>query len=85
MRLKLSCLSTKFKDEVVHEYIFKKSMNIILVPSQKYPDSRYLLQHAKAPQFVMDFNNCTQRLTPPYYFDVDNPSDLRLYCQAVPT
>ena len=45
----------------------------ILVPGQRYQDSRHLLQNRKVPKNVMGFNNHAQRSTPPYYLDVDNP------------
>ena len=44
----------------------------ILVPGQKYHDSRHLLQNSKVPKNVMGFNSHAQRSTPPYYLDVDN-------------
>ena len=45
----------------------------ILVPGQRYQDSRYLLQNPKVPKNVMGFNKHAQISTPPYYLDVDNP------------
>ena len=45
----------------------------ILVPGRRYQDSRHLLQNTKVSKNVMGFNNHTQRSTPPYYLDVDNP------------
>ena len=45
----------------------------ILVPGQRYQHSRHLLQNPKVSKKVMGFNNYTQRSTPPYYLDVDNP------------
>ena len=45
----------------------------ILVPGQRYQDSRHLLQNPKVSKNVMGFNNHAQRSTPPYYLDVDNP------------
>ena len=45
----------------------------ILVPGRRYQDSRHLLQNPKVSKNVMGFNNHTQRSTPPYYLDVDNP------------
>ena len=44
----------------------------ILVPGQRYQDSRHLLQNPKVPKDVMGFNNHAQRSTPPYYLAVDN-------------
>ena len=45
----------------------------ILLPDQRYQDSRHLLQNPKVPQNIMGFNNHAQRSTPPCYLDVDNP------------
>ena len=45
----------------------------ILVPDQRYQDSRHLLQNTKGSKNVMGFKNHAQRSTPPYYLDVDNP------------
>ena len=45
----------------------------VLVPRQRYKDSRHLLQNPKVSKSVMGFNNYAQRSTPPYYLDVDNP------------
>ena len=45
----------------------------ILVPGQRYQDSRNLLQNQKAPKNAMCFDNHAQRSNPPYYLDVDNP------------
>ena len=45
----------------------KRSVHIItiyiLVPSQKYQDSRYLLQNPTGPNYVMSFSNCAQAFT----------------------
>ena len=43
----------------------------ILVPGQRYQDSRHFIQNPKVPKNVMGFNNHAQRSTPPYYLDVD--------------
>ena len=43
--------------------IYKKSLTIILVPSQRYPDSRHLLQNPKVLRDVMGFSNRGQRFT----------------------
>ena len=45
-------------------------MNIILVPSQRYQDSRHLLQN---PRSAMGFSNCAQKFTGSNYLDVDSP------------
>ena len=41
----------------------------ILVPDRRYQDSGHFFKDPK----VMGFNNHSQRSTPPYYLDVDNP------------
>ena len=51
----------------------KKSINIVLVPSQRYQDSRHLLQNPKNPRTVIGFNNCAQKFTGSNYLDVDIP------------
>ena len=55
----------------------QKNMQIkhkhIMVPGQRYQDSRHLLQNTKVLKNVMGFNNHAQRSTPPHYLDVDNP------------
>ena len=45
----------------------------ILVSGPRYQGFRQLLQNPKDSKIVMAFNNHTQRSTPPYYLDVDNP------------
>ena len=44
----------------------------ILVPGQRYQDSRHLLQNPKVPKNIMGFNNHAQRSTTPYYLELDN-------------
>ena len=48
-------------------------MNNILVPSQRYQDSRHLLQNPKVPRRVMGFSNRAKRYTGSNYLDVDSP------------
>ena len=70
----MSHLWNKVRDDMVDEKnIYKKSMNIISVPSQGYQDSRHLLQNPKVPRSVMGFSNCAQRFTGSNYLDVDSP------------
>ena len=70
----MSHLWKKVQEELVHEKnINKKSINIIMVLSQRYQDSRNLLQYPKVPKNVMGFNNHAQRVTQPNYLDIDNP------------
>ena len=45
----------------------------ILIPGQRYQDSRHFSQNPKVPKNVMGFNNHAQRSTPSYYLEVDNP------------
>ena len=45
----------------------------ILVSSQRYQDSGYVLQNPTGPNYVMSFNNHAQRFTGSNYLDVDNP------------
>ena len=49
----------------------------ILVPGQRYQDSRHLLHNPKGSKSVMGFNNHAQRSTPPYNLDVDNPFEIK--------
>ena len=44
-----------------------KKHNQILVPSQRYQDSRHILQNPKVHRKVIDFSNCAQTFTSPYY------------------
>ena len=53
--------------------INKTSINLILVPSQKYQDSRRILQNSKVARNIMGFSNCAQRFTGSNYLDVDSP------------
>ena len=45
----------------------------ILVPGQRYEDSRHLLQNPKVVKNIVGFNNHAQRSIPPCYLNVDNP------------
>ena len=70
----MSHLWKKVQEEMVDEKnINKKSINIILVPSQRYQDSRHLLQNPKVPRNLMGFSNRAQRFTGSNYLDVDSP------------
>ena len=73
----------KLQDEMADEKnIYKKSMNFILVPSQRYQDSRHLLKNPKVPRSVMGFSNRAQRFTGSNYLDVDSPLQfLKCFCQ----
>ena len=73
MRLYVSHLWNKFQDEMVDEKnIYKKSMNIMLNPSQRYQGSRHFLQNPKVPRIVMGFSNRAQRFIGSNYLDVDS-------------
>ena len=52
-------------------------MKIISVPSQRYQDSRHLLQNPKVPRSVMGFSNRAQRFTGSNYLDVDSPFETK--------
>ena len=72
----MSHLWKKVQDEMVDEKnINKKSISIVLVPSQRYQDSRHLLQNPTVPNYVMSFSNRAQRFTGSNYLDVDSPFD----------
>ena len=74
----MACLWKKVKDEMVDEKTFtKKSINIILLPTQRYQDSIHLLQNPKVPRNVMGFSNCAHRFTGPNYLDVDSPLNMK--------
>ena len=60
--------------------IYKKIMNIISVPSQRYQDSRHLLQNPKVPRSIMGFSNHTHRFTGSNYLDLDSPLKNILSC-----
>ena len=50
-----------------------KKHNDSLVPSQRYQDSRHLLQNPTFPNYVMGFSNRAQRFTGSNYLNVDSP------------
>ena len=49
-----------------------KQHQLILVPSQRYQNSRHTLQNPKVPKNVIGFSNRAQRFTAPNYLDVDS-------------
>ena len=51
----------------------QKKHNHILVPSQRYQDSRHLLQNPTFPNYVMGFSNRAERFTGSNYLDVGSP------------
>ena len=51
----------------------QKKHNGILIPSQRYQESRHLLQNPTFPNYVMGFSNRAQRFTWYNYLDVDSP------------
>ena len=52
-----------------------KKKKHILVPSQRYQDSRHILQNPTVPNYVIGFSNSNraQRFTGSNYQDVDTP------------
>ena len=64
------------KEEISNQ--MRKQHNDILVPSQRYQDSRHLLQNPTYPNYVMGFSNRAQRFTGYNYLDVDSPFDFFL-------
>ena len=46
---------------------------LIFDPSQRYQDSRNLLQNPKVSKNNIGFNNSVQSFTTPYYLDVHSP------------
>ena len=52
--LYMSHLWKKVQDEIVYKNINKKSINIILVPSQRYQDSRHLLKLDRVAPLMTD-------------------------------
>ena len=64
----------RVQDEIADEKKnYKKNINIILVPSQRYQNSRHLLQYLKVPRNVIGISNRAQRFTGSNYLDVDSP------------
>ena len=49
--------------------------NDILVPTQRYKDSRHHLQHPTFPNYVIGVSNCAQKFTGYNYLDVHSPLD----------
>ena len=45
----------------------KKSINNRLVPSQRYKDSKHLLQNVKVPRNIVGFSNRAQKFNPLNY------------------
>ena len=48
----------------------QKNHKLVFDPSQRYQDSRHILQNPKVHQNVMASINCAQSFTTPYYLDV---------------
>ena len=76
----LKHINVKYVENISRKNIVSQDMQIkhkhILVPGRRYQDSRSLLKNPKVSKNVMGFNNHTQRTTPPYHLDVDNPFPL---------
>ena len=49
-----------------------KKHSHIFVPSQRYQDSRHLLQNPTVPNYVMGYSNGAQRFTPLNYLSLDS-------------
>ena len=61
-------LRKKVQEEMEDDKTFtKKSINSILVPSQRYQESRHLLQNPKVTRNVIGFNNHAQTFIPLNY------------------
>ena len=56
----------------IEKHVTKKYKHT-LVPSQRYQDSRHLLQNPAVPKYVIGFSNCAQRFTGSNYLDEDSP------------
>ena len=52
---------------------FGEKLNHILVPSQRYQESRHLSQSPEVPKNIIGFNNHAKRVTGPNYLVVDIP------------
>ena len=79
MRLYLLHVWKRVQNEMEDEKnIYKKSIIIIWVPSQRYQVTRHILQNPKVPKNLMGFSNCAQRYTAPNYLDVDSPFAVQL-------
>ena len=63
----------------------KKKHNDILVPSQRYQDSRHLLQNPTFPSYVTGFSNRTQRFTGSNYLYIysSTSSYVKTNCAAL--
>ena len=61
------------QEKKLNRITFAKKHKHILVPSQRYQDSRHLLQNPTVPNYVIGFSNCAQRFTGSNYLDVDSP------------
>ena len=60
------------KKKEIAKHMQKKHMHI-LVPCQRYQDSRHILENQTVPNYVMSFSNRAQRFTGSNYLDVDSP------------
>ena len=57
----------------------RKKHNDTLVPSQRYQNSRHLLQNPTFARYVMGFINRAQRFTGSNYLDVESPFTKNVY------
>ena len=60
------------KNKEIAKHMQKRHKHI-LVCSQRYQDSRHLLQNPTDPNYVMSFSNRAQNFTGSNYLDVDSP------------
>ena len=65
------------KKKEIAKHMPKKHQHI-LVPSQRYQDSRHILQNPTVPNYVIGFSNCAQRFTGSNYLDLDSPLKLKI-------
>ena len=68
----VKCVENDLKKKEISKHMQKKG-NDILVPSQRYQDSRHHLQNPTFPKYVMGFSNRAPRFTGSNYLDVDSP------------
>ena len=68
----VKCVENLEEKKEFSKHMPKKHKNI-LVPSQRYQDSRHFLQNPTVLNYVIGFSNCAQRFTGSNYLDVDSP------------
>ena len=68
----VKCVENDSRKKEIAKHMPKKHKHV-LVPSQRYQDSRHLLQNSTVPNYVKGFSNYAQRFTGSKYLDVDSP------------